>query len=636
MGKRLLGRMRVAMIFRGEYDPGADPAVSYTPLDIVLYQGAGYLNRAACSGVTPGSDTSKWIKVWQDGAHGADGPDGASAYEIWLANGGVGSVADFLNSLIGADGADGPAGADGAPGAAGADGKSVISVAFVGDNMVFTLSDSSTVILAGAKTALKGSDATVTKAAVEGVLIGNITTHNHALAHLGAAAASHFHNMNDVNSGNLDTQRLSETPYVTGGISMTAKALFDVVRGDRTAFLPESQIIIEKSTDAGATWADAGVSDSVKRRLFTGQRPSIAIPLKNGVKSTDCMIRITITGMRYNVPAGTPETEKYAFWNPTYAASTERYFVANDGWSWVSSGDDRMYCKVERASCASPNAWILDREAYLSGWTGGSYFQLSGNTFGGYIGQTDRFWNWRFTFRTCSKLNTFVDADLSVIDATGEQVVYHLKVTGPNVWVYSNNYMYHEHLYSWDEYKNVTFPAGLVASGFSGPLAGNADTASKLFTPRSITIGGKALSFDGSGAIAYTLAEIGAAAASHTHTPEDAGAAPASHDHDAGNVTSGTLGVPRGGTGKSSVTAGSYLKGDGANALVERTPAQVLSDIGAAASGHNHDSTYLKLTGGTVSGSVTATSFIGKLNTSNHGTGEPSGGSANDVYYRHA
>lgn len=40
--------------------------------------------------------------------------------------------------------------------------------------------------------------------------------------------------------------------------------------------------------------------------------------------------------------------------------------------------------------------------------------------------------------------------------------------------------------------------------------------------------------------------------------------------------------VAEGGTGKSSVTSGNYLVGNGTGALVEKTPAQVLEDIGAA------------------------------------------------------
>lgn len=49
----------------------------------------------------------------------------------------------------------------------------------------------------------------------------------------------------------------------------------------------------------------------------------------------------------------------------------------------------------------------------------------------------------------------------------------------------------------------------------------------------------------------------------------------------AGQVTSGTLPVARGGTGQSSLTSGNYLRGNGTGGVQTRTPEQVLSDIGA-------------------------------------------------------
>ncbi|SLN74530.1 DUF2793 domain-containing protein [Roseisalinus antarcticus] len=65
--------------------------------------------------------------VWFDlaGVTGGDGADGLSAYEVWLNEGGVGTEAVFLASLVGADGADGVDGANGVAGADGADGTSV-------------------------------------------------------------------------------------------------------------------------------------------------------------------------------------------------------------------------------------------------------------------------------------------------------------------------------------------------------------------------------------------------------------------------------------------------------------------------------------------------------------------------------
>jgi len=54
-----------------------------------------------------------------NGADGADGEDGLSAYEIWLAAGNSGTEDDFLDSLIGANGADGADGENGSDGAEG-------------------------------------------------------------------------------------------------------------------------------------------------------------------------------------------------------------------------------------------------------------------------------------------------------------------------------------------------------------------------------------------------------------------------------------------------------------------------------------------------------------------------------------
>ena len=60
---------------------------------------------------------------------------------------------------------------------------------------------------------------------------------------------------------------------------------------------------------------------------------------------------------------------------------------------------------------------------------------------------------------------------------------------------------------------------------------------------------------------------------------------------DAANLY-GTTGVKSGGTGKQSVTAGSFLVGNGTDAMIENTPAEVLTHIGAAPTSHTHDDRY--------------------------------------------
>lgn len=75
----------------------------------------------------------------------------------------------------------------------------------------------------------------------------------------------------------------------------------------------------------------------------------------------------------------------------------------------------------------------------------------------------------------------------------------------------------------------------------------------------------------------------------------ETGKAASSHTHDAGAVISGVFPVARGGTGQSTLTAGSFLKGNGTNAVTLRTPAEVLSDIGASPTSHKHDADYAPL-----------------------------------------
>ena len=75
----------------------------------------------------------------------------------------------------------------------------------------------------------------------------------------------------------------------------------------------------------------------------------------------------------------------------------------------------------------------------------------------------------------------------------------------------------------------------------------------------------------------------------------ETGKASSTHTHGAGDITSGSFGVARGGTGVTTLAVGGYLVGNGTSAVTTKTPAQVLSDIGAAATGHNHDADYAPL-----------------------------------------
>lgn len=63
---------------------------------------------------------------FEESSPSGSGRDGASAYEIALKNGFVGSEVEWLESLHGKDGKDGQPGKDGANGKDGADGKTPV------------------------------------------------------------------------------------------------------------------------------------------------------------------------------------------------------------------------------------------------------------------------------------------------------------------------------------------------------------------------------------------------------------------------------------------------------------------------------------------------------------------------------
>lgn len=131
-----------------------------------------------------------------------------------------------------------------------------------------------------------------------------------------------------------------------------------------------------------------------------------------------------------------------------------------------------------------------------------------------------------------------------------------------------------------------TASGGIVAKTFTGSLSGNASTASKaaqLTTARTLTIGSTGKSFNGTANVSWSLSEIGAAAANHTHS----GYAASSHNHAASNITSGTLALDR-------LPTVSVAKG-GTGAT---TAAQARTNLGAAASSHNHSAA--NITSGTL------------------------------------
>lgn len=269
------------------------------------------------------------------------------------------------------------------------------------------------------------------------------------------------------------TQNITLRDYENGTSDVAMFPVVDRVRANRLAFLPADQIIIEKTTDGGTTWESAGIQDSEKAALFGPTQASINIPLLDGKKSELCGIRITITGMKYNVPSGTSETNKYDYWNSTYINKQERYFQLERLWFWISANSDEISLKVEAATGANPNNWSVrfNKDWGMTGWSGSDWAKVSSGTFGGGRTQTGNYWNWRLTFFSRKK-----NGDAAFRSNT-VQVIQNIRGYGASVWGIPNKLMYHDHLYDIDVNQNAAFPAKVTATGgFVGDLTGDAST----------------------------------------------------------------------------------------------------------------------------------------------------------------
>lgn len=213
----------------------------------------------------------------------------------------------------------------------------------------------------------------------------------------------------------------------------------------------------------------------------------------------------------------------------------------------------------------------------------------------------------------------------------------------------------HTHLYAGSSSAGGAATTALACSG-------NAATATKLATAVTITIGNTGKDFDGSSGVSWTLAELGASPSTHTHdttylkltggtltgdlnmaagtkfknlnTGWNSNKIPyfvsgemvvgtitidsfanALHYHSTAHLTSGTLSVERGGTGKSSLTANAILLGgETATGALQQmslgTARQVLASGGASAIPQwlNADEYERFSVGGTAEGSATVIS----------------------------
>lgn len=269
----------------------------------------------------------------------------------------------------------------------------------------------------------------------------------------------------------------------TGGYGPIDAAMVPHLGANRLAFMPAAGVAFEYSRDGGSTWTAYSTSDTNKINFFNGNGAShfIGADTATKVDKAKYMFRVTITASTANV-----------------------YTVLNKFVIYCSTnGSSGCYCSIDGRTqanvTAGTNTWVnFANKVEINGWSGYNVINTSGITVGT---NSSQYGQLRFTFGVTSHANTVEYAGLNVSMVMG---------FGGVGWGTPSNMAAKGLIYTYDASQNVTFPAQVTATKFNGPLNGNANTATKWSSARTLTIGNSGKTYDGSGNQSYSLSEIGA------------------------------------------------------------------------------------------------------------------------------
>lgn len=239
---------------------------------------------------------------------------------------------------------------------------------------------------------------------------------------------------------------------ISGGITPIDCAASSVHSANRLAFVKPAGIVIEKSTNSGSTWVDYGATNAEKVGLVSGIGYTLHLGGVSNGMSTAYQLRITLNATNMGI------------------YTRARKLLINVS----TNGVGGLQVKVEKAMKGSETTFATVGTYGLSGWSGWNSIPLSGS-FGGSSTQTSNIAVYRFTFFCTSGTSTTTNASVS-----------DLYLIGDTYWLYNSSMGRYGHLYSYNSSQEATFPAKVTATSFSGPLSGNATTATSLQTARTL------------------------------------------------------------------------------------------------------------------------------------------------------
>lgn len=265
---------------------------------------------------------------------------------------------------------------------------------------------------------------------------------------------------------------------ISGSVTPIDCAASSVHSANRLAFAKPAGIVIEKSTNSGSTWVDYGATNAEKVNLVSGISKHLYLGGVSNSMSTAYQLRITLNATNMGI----------------YTRAIKLLINAS------TNGVGGLQVKVEKAMKGSETTFATVGTYGLSGWSGWNSIPLGGN-FGGSSTQTGNIAVYRFTFFYTSGTSTTTNA-----------LVFDFYLIGDTYWLYNSSMGKYGHLYSYNSSQEATFPAKVTATSFSGPLSGNATTATSLQTARILW----GQSFNGTANVSGNMTGVGSITASGT------------------------------------------------------------------------------------------------------------------------
>jgi hypothetical protein len=333
---------------------------------------------------------------------------------------------------------------------------------------------------------------------------------------------------------------------IAGGYSPIDGAMISNLGANRFAFGKVEGITVEYSEDAGETWVEYPLTDTAKVRLFSiGGNYLYAGGEKSRTPSVNDMIRVTIDSDAFG----------------TYTALNK--FAIE-----ISTGDNRgCYCTIDASLESSPTAFkVFADKVPIEGWSG--YNIINTQSFETYGNQPSRqYGTIRFTFG-CTTVNTTYKG-LAIVKIMG---------FGGVGWNTPSNMAQNGHLYQYNELQEAKFPASITAPNFIGKVNGKTIEASVPANAK----------------FTDTV---------YTH--------PATHPASmiTGLSTVATSGSYNDLTDKPNIPASATVDSELSATSVNPVQNKVISAALSNKADNSVLSTYLPLTGGTVTGSITASNF---------------------------